>query len=375
MSKKFKGFQTVLVLFFVFCIPILIQGETKVTVNTLKDIAAVEGKIKLSLIRVWGEDDTENIDQAFYFPGDIKIDAMGNFYVLDSGHHRIQIFDKATKLIRSIGKKGKGPGDVLAPASIALTSQQNIVVADSSNYRIQVIDKMGNYIDSFRTGQTMPINFSLSPKDELLLYLPKKGEDCRWTLSFYDLKGNQKEEVAAFPCIEEIAYGELISFLAGDRGDVFVSYLDIPVFQRFSREGKRIMTASYEAPLKTPSYQLAPGSGIAQIARKKDDMTYSVFCDFCVDRDGRVFLVAYNRPQQQNERVYFVGTGGEMARMPKEFPEETDLFRLLVFSPSGKIIAAKNLPVYCDRIYVHNSRLFIIDKMREMKIYEYNFQF
>jgi hypothetical protein len=375
MTEKSAGFQVIIVLFLVLCMPLLIQGNSKVTINTLKDSDAAEGKIKLSLIRVWGEDDTEDINQAFYFPGDVKIDPMGNVYVLDSGHHRIQVFDKSTKFIRSIGKKGKGPGDVLAPASIALTRQQNIAVADSSNYRIQVIDKLGNYINSFRTGQTMPINFSLSSKDELLMYLPKKGQDCKWALSFYDLKGNPKEEVAVFPCIKQFACGEFISFLVGAEGDIFVSYLNIPFFQRLSRDGKKLMAVSYEVPLKTPSYQLPPGSRTARIARKKDEITHTVFCDFSVDREERIFLVAFNRPQQQKERVYLVGGGGEMARMPKEFPEETDLFRLLVFSPEGKIIAAKKLPVFCDRIYVHDGRLFVIDKMRRMKIYEYSYHF
>ncbi|MES0447357.1 MAG: hypothetical protein ABUJ92_12505 [Desulfobacterales bacterium] len=61
-------------------------------------------------------------------------------------------------------------------------------------------------------------------------------------------------------------------------------------------------------------------------------------------------------------------------RMPKEFPEKTDLFRLLVFDFNGNIIASKILPVYCDQLYVHGNRLFIIDTYRLMKIYEHRFE-
>lgn len=65
-----------------------------------------------------------------------------------------------------------------------------------------------------------------------------------------------------------------------------------------------------------------------------------------------------------------------MRRYPKgPLPEKIDRFRLLVFSPAGKIIAARKLDVFCDSIYVYGTSLFIIDTYMGMKIFEYKMSF
>jgi hypothetical protein len=220
----------------------------------------------------------------------------------------------------------------------------------------------------------MPVIFSLSPKDQLLLYLPKKSNHCQWALSLFDLKGNLMKEIIAFPCDDNTNVGERIISFVNEKNEIFVSYLRIPFYQKFSTEGKSLGKVSFEVPLKTPDYRVSPEAGAARVSCKKGEIVNNVLSDFTVDRHGRVFMVIFNRPKQKKEKFFLTGSGGTMARMPKEFPEKTDLHRLLVFNSDGKIIASKTLSVFSDRIYVHENRLFIIDKMRMMKIYEYKFE-
>jgi len=60
----------------------------------------------------------------------VAFDRGGRLYVLDTGNHRVHVFDEAGKFIRSIGRRGNGPGEFQAPLGIAITSSNELVVND-----------------------------------------------------------------------------------------------------------------------------------------------------------------------------------------------------------------------------------------------------
>lgn len=385
MLNRYFKMQTLIFLGLVFGIIVHLQGESSLTANTLKDIEAGEGKIKLTLVRVWGDEDTDDENQFFRCPGDIKIDAVGRIYILDSGNHRIQVFDKNRNFIRTIGKRGQGPSDMLGPSSLSLAGNNNIVVSDTFNYRLQVFNQEGKYIHSFRTGSTVVNRFCISPKNEILLYLPKKEDEKKWALSFLDLQGNWKKDILTLPCHdEEYTYRnsvktqtirecakESISYLLDDKGDIFMLYGRFPIYQKLSGNGQLLATVTYEVPYETFKINLSPNGVIPQVSRGNAKIKQGPSSDFTVDRQGRIFLVANDRLLAQKEIYYITGPG---ERSSNDFPEKTDLQRLLIFDSKGKVIAAKRLSVFCDRIYVHDDRLFIIDQYRLMMIYEYKYE-
>jgi ABC-type Fe3+ transport system permease subunit/DNA-binding beta-propeller fold protein YncE len=71
------------------------------------------------------------------YPYDICVDKEGRQYVCEFGNSRIQIFDQAGKSIEIIGKAGGDPGQFSNPWGLALDSQGNLYVADSQNHRVQ----------------------------------------------------------------------------------------------------------------------------------------------------------------------------------------------------------------------------------------------
>lgn len=391
MLNKYFNSQRYLFFILLLCLFLQVQGETQFTINSLKDIDACEGKIKLTLVYVWGDDDTEDINQVFRLPSDIKIDSMGRIYIVDYGNNRIQVFDKSRQFIRTIGVKGKGPADLLNPKRVAFTSNNNIAVLDTYNFRIQVFNPEGRYINSFRTGPIFLTNLSIFPGDRILLYLPKKNEDKKWAFFLYDLKGNFIKDFYTIPC-KDTEYSiktsegikkfkecseEPISYLVDDKGDIFLSYRRIPVFQKLSNNGKLLRTVTYEVPFKSFKISLSPGNNGLQLSSNDSIRIDGTSAGFTINRQGSVFLTAYARRMQKSEGIVMVGNPGDIKRVlkdPENFPEKTDLYRLLVFNAKGQIIASKKLSVFCDQIYVYNDRLFIIDQFREMKIYEYKFE-
>jgi sugar lactone lactonase YvrE len=71
------------------------------------------------------------------YPYDIRLDAEGRQYVCEFGNSRIQVFDAKDKLLEVIGGAGIQPGQFNNPWSIALDSKGNLYVADSGNHRVQ----------------------------------------------------------------------------------------------------------------------------------------------------------------------------------------------------------------------------------------------
>jgi ABC-type Fe3+ transport system permease subunit len=71
------------------------------------------------------------------YPYDITVDAAGCQYVCEFGNSRIQVFDANDEPIEIIGGPGAAPGQFNNPWGIALDSAGNLYVADSQNHRVQ----------------------------------------------------------------------------------------------------------------------------------------------------------------------------------------------------------------------------------------------
>jgi hypothetical protein len=81
-----------------------------------------------------GREDDENY--MFYSARNIALDSDENIYVLDSGNHRIQKFDKDGRFLQTIGKKGQGPGEFENPGDFFLDEQDSIYVLDSRKIKV-----------------------------------------------------------------------------------------------------------------------------------------------------------------------------------------------------------------------------------------------
>ena len=89
-------------------------------------------------------------DGQFDDPNGVDVDEEGRIIVVDSGNHRIQVFDNDGSFIRSFGSRSP-EGQFDQPQSVVVDRDGNIVISDSGNDRIQVMDIEGNFIRCFGT--------------------------------------------------------------------------------------------------------------------------------------------------------------------------------------------------------------------------------
>ena len=69
-------------------------------------------------------------EQAFSEIAGVAVDREENIYVLDSKEAHIRVFNKAGIYLRTIGKKGQGPGEMQRPINISITLGNEILVND-----------------------------------------------------------------------------------------------------------------------------------------------------------------------------------------------------------------------------------------------------
>jgi DNA-binding beta-propeller fold protein YncE len=81
-------------------------------------------------------------------PTGIALDSDNNLYVTSQDTHSIIIINLETgQLINSIGKQGKGQGQLSSPMDIDVHSDGRIAVAEWRNRRVQILDHEGNCLN------------------------------------------------------------------------------------------------------------------------------------------------------------------------------------------------------------------------------------
>jgi hypothetical protein len=83
-------------------------------------------------------------------PIDLHLGSQGLIYVMDWGDTNIKVFDQSGSLVRTIGKKGQGPGEFDTPAYFKVGQNDRIVLLDSRQHRISILDTDGSYVLGFR---------------------------------------------------------------------------------------------------------------------------------------------------------------------------------------------------------------------------------
>ena len=75
----------------------------------------------------------------------------GELYVVDTGNHRIQVFDKDLNLLRHFGREGIANGSFKSPTDVVIDDSGRLYITDTFNNRIQVMDHIsGKFIHNIK---------------------------------------------------------------------------------------------------------------------------------------------------------------------------------------------------------------------------------
>ena len=156
-----------------------------------------------------GNDDNDNY--LFYRARAMALDSEKNIYVVDMGNYRVQKFDNQGRYLRTIGRKGQGPGEFRMPLGICFDVQDNMYVREYK--KIQVFDKNGDFIRSFPLEHLL-VEFALDDEGSILGYSDIRQRDSalRGILKM-DSQGKMTKKIAEYSDLGiKIIVGEAATF-------------------------------------------------------------------------------------------------------------------------------------------------------------------
>lgn len=158
MSKQTYILGMIILIFFVSCAKKAEEPAYPVVTETIDGIEVLtnpdyprDGQVTYSLIEEVSIGEEVGAEEYLLNrPYDLKIDDQGNFYIYDWMDCHILVYDDNGKYVRTIGRKGQGPGEFLSPAFFDFSQDGRLFVNDVQNQRITIFDREGNPLGDFR---------------------------------------------------------------------------------------------------------------------------------------------------------------------------------------------------------------------------------
>jgi len=129
----------------------------------------------------------------FEWPNEIRVSEDGKIYVLDAGR-QIKVYDIDGMFLRSIGRKGQGPGEFSGPTRFTISSDGRIITLDRSNARVTIFDTEGLFIRDFKALYAVTNWYYIYSDKKNNIYFSKEYTDqdqVTMSIHCYDLKGNE----------------------------------------------------------------------------------------------------------------------------------------------------------------------------------------
>jgi hypothetical protein len=141
-----------------------------------------------------GREDDENY--AFYKHITCALDSQENIYVLDFDQCRIQQYDREGKYVKTIGRKGQGPGEMENPSRIFIDPQDNIYVKQARQFKVFRTD--GGFVKSIALRSSISDFFITRQGIFFALFFQIDEKTRANAVAEYDAEGNLVKTLASY---------------------------------------------------------------------------------------------------------------------------------------------------------------------------------
>jgi len=359
-----------------FLVSVFVGAQKIETVNGVRIIHNEKGgkwgsnlEVKLELVRtIGGLDAEENL--SFRTPNDIVRDSVGNLYLLDTGNNRIQKLNSEGKFIKTIGRKGQGPGEFQAPYSMDVDNEDNLFVFDVMSRRIEVLSSEGKPLRTIKFRAVPPGRIRLLGNGLIVKggYLDS-GVLMGWRkklpklLEALDLNGKTK-----------LTFGEATDYRDGVTND-YANHFEVDTdaekniclsfrfqnrIEKYAPDGKLLWQA--DRPLNYGTEVIEKGfirhmrGGVGRLQPRMNIVSSGI----AADGKGRIWVITRRRQLAKEEESLQV-SGGVSRKVTEPKVVERDVYKLEIFSPDGIFLGEIPLTHNAHGIRIFGDKLFILE--------------
>lgn len=138
---------------------------------TQTSIRAQDLSFTLAEQLVIGDDIEQSSEYLFTAPELVRTDSKGNIYVHDRRREDVRVFDFGGRYLKTIGKRGEGPGEMRAIVGMHVDDSDRLIVADRLSQRFTMFSNLRIHLETkaFPTGSWAEPSNILSVGDFFVL--------------------------------------------------------------------------------------------------------------------------------------------------------------------------------------------------------------
>jgi hypothetical protein len=272
----------------------------------------------------------------------IEVDEDDRIYILDQEEEHINVFDKEGKYLRTIGRKGQGPGE-LTSASLISVYQNELMVTEQG---LTFFSLDGKFLRHILSKEIRSMRARFGSKDHIiseeLFFDP---ENPRYQLKIFDLDMNLISEIANSPGPDlRKPYNPFMPYtywlIDKDENIVygFQAEYELNVYNQEGKLLKKIIK-DYDPVEITDEEKEERVKGLPSMRQLDIPKYHYAFYRFFLDDGGRIFVQTFEKVG--DEEIYYHD----------------------VYGPEGKYIA--KIPLRMRPFVCKKNRLYSIEEDEE----------
>lgn len=269
----------------------------------------------------------------------------GLYYVSERRRHSVIVLNERFEVQREISGIGSAPGRLFRPGAIDVSDDGVIYVQDGGNERIQSFSIDGTHLAAFTTEQYM--GFAAGTEGEIYLGQPEKGA----LISVYSRAGKLLRSFGKLKHYSD-SHGEefkdqtsnstnRVRLSVDKGGNILVSFMSIPLIQKYTRNGQLI----FEQRLEGPEIEALTQSSGGRLTMSMDGLAQEVIALEAVPRpNGEIGVVLTDRS------IYVADQSGKRLRVLRPHVETNFTPEMTGITPAGELMVIALSPRNCYRL-------------------------
>lgn len=231
----------------------------------------------------------ETLDPLAALAGPCGVDVAGNgtIYVVDLPSDRIVVYDPQGRPLRSIGKTGQGPGELMRPVDVRVVGRK-IFVLEAGNFRVSVFDTSGAFVSAFRVAPLSESQKIAVTPDASSICLNEPPPLSATLFTLYDSNGQVLKRFGEpFPAATrgESFVMNTVCYDFDQDGNLYVFFQFRPEVRKYSAQGELL----YQGPLATCEVKAKEREWKNLLKRSRLGALVTFVSDVVCAPDGSVF--------------------------------------------------------------------------------------